>query len=516
MNDQSFYQQTQQTQSGGTYQAQPNYQPVNTRKWAFIVVCVLVALLLGWLFFWLARTSYIIVPSSAKDGEITVTNQNGNSFTTATKGPNAKIRVPVGVYGVVVRSNNRAFINRVQTKGFLRSTEVDGDLVPQKARQFVGDNPASCSNYYDGVLISYSCHDLFGGIKVHRPATSTQPTFIEPVNNFSIDGAVESIISTNRGRLALIKSNDSGKHKLYLLNSNGSILQSIEPKDITDQNQSYALEASGEGFIIYDSLFTSAAYYQSLEATPKKLPIGAAVKDLSPISISADANSSAVLYSSAVDAKKPKSKVVISGQTANAEFEFDYALSAVRLCGKNGQKLCLVGQNTLFVYSIDGKNSKLNYSLPGISSMLQVNDDLLVVNSHDIFRLDLDKGTGPAIFSSINGLSNVQASGQQLLTTVALRDGKQAALLITPNGPESDDIDRKLIKLQSLPEVSAVSAYGNFIFVVPNVGDPVWVEADLSFGFDPVKVKSTSVAINKRIAELQIDTSRYKIINTAL
>jgi hypothetical protein len=88
------------------------------------------------------------------------------------------------------------------------------------------------------------------------------------------------------------------------------------------------------------------------------------------------------------------------------------------------------------------------------------------------------------------------------------------ALRIDNNSNNSDSIDKKVAEIQKLSEVSDVSAYGKYIYVVPDLGEPTYIQSLGEFGYNPIAVKSINDVINNKIDKLGIDKNNYSVIST--
>lgn len=101
--------------------------------------------------------------------------------------------------------------------------------------------------------------------------------------------------------------------------------------------------------------------------------------------------------------------------------------------------------------------------------------------------------------------------------TLCLINTKQSrvALHIDNQNTDNNSIDQKVAQLLKLPEVDTISAYGQYIYIVPNAGQLTYDSASRSFGYDPEKLAAASDKINQEINKLGIDRSNYIIRNTS-
>jgi hypothetical protein len=87
------------------------------------------------------------------------------------------------------------------------------------------------------------------------------------------------------------------------------------------------------------------------------------------------------------------------------------------------------------------------------------------------------------------------------------------ALLINQKVNDSDSIDKKVLALQKIPEVSATSVYENYIFVSPELGLQNFQDSFGSYGYDPGVKKTVAKTILDKANTLGIDTKKYTIVN---
>lgn len=495
----------------------------NTRLMIRIALIVVGLSIMVLVLNWLYGHAYIAVSAtnaSSSNVTFSLTNQKSKKTITVTgAGTTTKKLVPRGDYEVVVQQDSTSYLTVIHSGSFLTTTSIQAQLSPEHARKFIGDNPGNCMFYSGQILLSSNCGNSFSDVDVHTPATSDQPTFIQKTDS-NIDGTVEGFITLNGAAFVLIQSNDSGAHTLYKLQND---LTLTEPHLLSnlDNNTSYSIQAYKDGFVVYTATSEDFLYYTSVTATPSTISMDKSVaKDFEPYAQKIENNSLLVAYTNvpdSPDASKvthPKTTVVVATNGNLSTYVFNKQYGDMSLCAQTS--LCLLANGQLDVYDISNAQSVFQYSLSNVQSMAVTTHGFVVVKDQGVFEFNPTNRSGFLSYSfgdySYCGLQlDGDANGYSLCLTN--NKGKKVALHIDPNSTANDTIDKQIAALLKLPSINNVSIYDKYIFISPNVGDPVYVDSLQGFDYDPVVKKQAYDAIDQYIQVLGIDTSTYHIIH---
>jgi hypothetical protein len=278
---------------------------------------------------------------------------------------------------------------------------------------------------------------------------------------------------------------------------------------------------------MYDTQFRAFKYYSSPTAPSEDISIDIPKlnKDISAARI-ATTNDSIVLVMDD-SAKRNEEDVhrdsaagntIVSvyknGSTKN--YKFSMIFSDIEACGTN--KLCAVGDNTLYVYDITGSKAKLLYNLSGVQSVTRVGDQLLLQREKQVvaFNPDTQSGTIDYSLGDYTSCGAPQPVGPNQYVLCLINNHRKKVALHINRTAETDNIDEKVSELQKLASVDDVSAYGNYIYVTPRLGPPIRDKVSGLYNNDPAVVRVVADEINKKVAELGIDLQKYKVINTSL
>lgn len=489
------------------------------------VIIVLICLLLIVAGRWASTVSFVEVSVDEATGSANINyqfyNKGSQKSSISSSSTNIKKRLTKGSYEVLARQGNKTFFNIIQSKGFFATSAIKAVLQPEKSRTFVGDNPENCMNLINNMFLSYSCGgDLFSNVKIHIPASADTPTYVSPNPNKSIDGSLEGIVKTSGGVVfALIQSEPDGEslplHTLYQLGTNLSITNSFGLSGLGG-NKTYKIKPYKSGFIVYDTGYTQALYYQSPNQSPEKIKVGTSSdKNLSATDLQFENDTFLALYSSNVSAKKAKTEVVMTKNGRFVSYIFNKAYLSGQPCGTN--KLCLVGTKGLDVYDVSGSKAVYLYMVSDIITAHNTSSGFLVITKSEVIRLDVDNRSGFVEYSLGDFTYNsIQPVDGGYILSLTNSKGKKFALRINQVTADTASIDKKVAQLQKLQEVNTVSVNGNYIFISPNIpGDLVYDQSIESYDYDPVVKAGVVSTINQKIDQLGIDRKQYTIINTA-
>ncbi len=444
-----------------------------------------------------------------------------------TTGVSVSKLVSRGTYEVVVTGNGGSYVGTTQTKGFLGTQDVQAAMEAENERSFVGSNPDSCMFYTDR-LISGPCGGALSDLKIHQPASSAQPSYVEnlAVDNYNSSSTTTQIVETSGKLLGLTAQSQedaSGPAGYYLFtfNPNFSVAkrQLLTNLSISD---AYFARPYKDGMMLYDS--TMRAWYvsdASEEAqdlhidSPKddKLKVGLVTTAGDTITaVYTDQSTGIDTEGASAEASKGKSEVVVFKNNKNTHFIFDSVVVTAQVCGTD--KLCVVSDIGLKVYDISSGELKHLYTLSGVEDFFEINNRVLAVTEQGIMTYDADKQQGyfSYLFDKYQycGLS-IASNGYLLCVTDP--KGQRQALYVNPDSKDATAIDKKVAGLFATTGISNLSIYGNYLYITPNYGEGTYDWSTRTQSYDPAKKAATDTAIAQAVAKAGIDTARYQVIN---
>lgn len=495
-----------------------------------IILAVAVSLIAG-LLYWVATHGFIVValeatPDSPANFSLTKTGQPRGESRNSTNRVVKKI-VAKGDYEVLASKSGENYFASVKVQGFLRATETKADFNPEKGRAFVGDNPSPCLYYTGAILVSYGCNGRLSNFQTHTPATETLPTYTSQLA-VPLPGNIEGSANTPQGLFLLTQDTEEDEdhrppHTLHKVDQSTGRVITVRGLIDLDKSIGYNITAYKEGILAYNETFTSVYYYKQFDTTPERVDLGnPPTKDMKPYALVVSGDVIAVGYSSPkgeIDqddtaSTKIPSRVVVHRNGNKETYSFDKQYAYISFCDPD--RLCVVHDNLLEVYDIsDKKNARLQTRIGDVSYIEKVSNGLVVVRQAEVLRLDARTGLGTVEYSlgdyTYCGLQ--QAANGYTLCLITSKKYK-VALHIRSDATKNDSIDKKVAELLRLPEISKVTAYGNFITIVPNTGDPEYDTATGLFIENPARLKAANEAIGAAIAKSGINTTTYTIRNT--
>ena len=484
--------------------------------------------------FWLSGHSYvrIIVDNPAGSGSLdySITNQVVNK-PTITKGgpPSLKRLVSKGDYQATVTQNDSSAFSVIGAGGFLTTKTVHVNLVAQKGRTFVGDNPGICGAYTGKLLLSFECHGRFTDTLVHTQATATTPSIAQKIKAAGVSGTTESIVQTTGGAVALVRgpeyadssSDIKAPLTLYRLTPDATVAEAAPIPNLADSTP-YTLVPYKDGFILHNTDLTQVFYFSSVASKPTEIKaVAAKDKQLSPVAFDARNDSFLGVYtkegndnasdtgSDKEPAKSANYRFVITTNGKSKEYGYTGNVSAIKFCGQN--LLCILDQDKVNVYSFNGKLKYL-YRVTSAQGMVPLGDKVIVATDFGTLNLDPNKRSGyyDVLFGEYKycGLNPG-------VTTYSLcmldRKSNRVAFFVDPAQPNTDSIDQKISRLAGLIYINKVSAYQNSIFISGNFGETKYQADRKGYDYDPATKKAAIDAINQAIGQAGIDRSKYQI-----
>lgn len=495
----------------------------NNKKTILLIAGLLVVIV------WLSGRSYISIETSGGQGEYEYTLQRGSkSKTTKSNSPSKRFFVPKGNYEIVARSQGKNFVAIKQTSGFMIKTTIKGDLQDEKQIKYVGDEPKSCMFYSSSILKSYECMGNYGESISHIPSNASAPTYTLKQPYKDVDGKVEGTINTKDGPLMLLKSFYSRELEVrngHYLEKVNDTLGIVSENELTalDNDKEYFITNYKDGFLVYSHGYDEFYYFPSYNSQPQKISIEGAKKEgLFPIKLSVSDDSISLVYVNSLGDVKgkdsvssPKTEVVVykGGQQKQEHYFMPIDYRDGQLCQKDS--LCMVTDDgTLDVYTISKDKSKRIYQQYGVVDVRGLTDgNVLVVKENAAYVMDPKKSMGSIDFDFGHlEYGSAQSYANTYLLAMKSPDSKRVAIIVDRSKP-SDDINEKFYDLQRKPFVNTATLSGDYIYIMPSLGQAEWNPATGIFEYSATKKKETNDEINNFIKERGFDTSKYKIIN---
>ncbi|HTE57648.1 MAG TPA: hypothetical protein VK694_02805 [Verrucomicrobiae bacterium] len=508
------------------YPQDSGFSPTMKRRLILALVGVAVVLLM----ILLAGYGFVSVePTGTGSSEITynLTNQGNGKVTTIKSASSMKRLLPRGTYEVMVRQGDTSYFAVVKSSGFLMTKKVASQLVPEKGRRFIGDNPNPCMYLLKGTLVSYGCTSGLQSLSLHVPATATQATYALKSPSL-LGGTIEGVLSTKRGDTVIVKnrtdSEDEGApHAAYVLGTNAS-LQDSKALEGLSENQSYDAYPYKDGVLMVGQEFGTAQYFAEASGQPQGVSIHEP-KNTKQEAYRGDARGSrlVIAYANAEqnnernlddekDTKPVEGTLVVQNDSESREYTTNKKYVSIKLCGD--KYLCTLANEEVEVFDVSGKKLKSLYRISHVTDMLVTDSRLVLVRSDDIMALDLATATGAVQYHLKDYTTcGIQPTGDSYTICLINSKSKKVALFIDQKST-TDGIDQKIAEMLKTPEIKSLSIYGGFISVSPEVGNLVYIPSRGGFGYEPRKVLSANKAIKEATAKAGIDPAKYVVKST--
>lgn len=508
----------------------------NVRRIAVVSTLLLLSIIA---LVWMYNNSFInIAVSSTSNGAYSykITDQKtGEVVASGNKSGALKKRVPKGDYEVLINQNETSYYKLVDTGPFLQTIKINARLQTEKSRSFVGNFPNSCSYYDQKLLFSYDCEGNADALKIHQAATAATPTIGKVVDELLTGLTIDGIAQAGEKNLVLMGGRLPGEAalteaRIAELSEDFSLKNSIVPVGIADIRQ-YKIISYKQGFVLYNIDLTDILYYQSLDAEPERITFEPPDDEkLKPFDLVAKKDKLAAIYSYEYDeenfGKNQTSnddqvevtkgntvfQILEDGKLKNFTIKGGYTRAL--LCGQ--KNLCVLNGAALTAYDVSGKNPKELFTIQEVRDILNDNNTLVVLREKEILHINLESLEGQIGYSFGNytncGGQSVP-NGGYILCVSDPRDNK-SALYIDTTQQNKDSIDKKILLIYNQSYVDNVSAYKSFIYIVPELGKPVFDVVTKGYTYDSGVRQKAAADIDKHIDSLGIDRSQYTIINT--
>lgn len=492
----------------------------------FIIVCFAVLLAAVGLW-WLYGHGRLVLDSEGTSLQTTYYISNGKSGKNITEKISDKSVTKIlgsGQYQVLVQQGDKSYWKVIKVGHFLIGSSVKPGLQAERARTFVGTNPASCMQLINGVLVSYTCGGTADTLKVHMPATDKLPTYTKNIPN-GFTNQIEGLVLTAHGPVYISKQLEaiglSSAHQAIKLN------QAVDPTSTNvgsvglkglDSSRTYVAVPFKEGFVMYDATFRDVLYFSDPSVQPQIIDLSTS-NNKADIPIRFDSNGQMLVaaYSNSVgdtDGSTPNPVTELSLNTGGKTKHFNLpgTFQATLACGNSS--ICTIDDKGLTVYDASGSKLKRRYDIPGVRIIGRFgSDSILFLKDRNVIALNVEKGTGYIAYSLGNyQLNAISDSGSSALLNLLNSKGTGVALQLT-NDTVDPAIDKQVDVLLHSTNISSVSAYGRYIFVSPNFGETEYIPSLHVYDYPADRKQTVNNAIIQDVKAAGIDTTKYVIVN---
>ena len=323
------------------------------KRWLFLILFIVLSLLGLWWFYSNAVIEVVVENPSNSKIAYSFLNQGDQSSSQITVDESTvSQRVKKGNYEVTVTQGDTSYLTVVKAGGFLSKTKISANLVAEKYRSFVGDNPSPCT--FDGdVLYSYDCRGSIIRLTKHVPATATLSTYTNKAPT-RLEGTVEGFVTVGSGTVAVLHPIDvegGGQHVAYSINNKLIPIGYVELQGAGNDIE-YMATAFGSGILLSSRKYDEFLYYKGLGSPSEKIVIkNPDDKNLRP-SLADNSNTSiAVLYSSVGATSEPQKpsdiKNVVSVYSAGKQTDINYdGLEVLRIKPCGSSYVCILNNKS--------------------------------------------------------------------------------------------------------------------------------------------------------------------------
>ncbi len=491
-------------------------------KYIWIVAGILAGIILIFLLLWLINSSFIEVKiTNGQNGEYSYSFLNQSSNKTVlnkTSSNPVKQLLPTSSYEVLAQQDYKSFFGVVKTQHLLANSYIEASLLPENYREFVGNNPQDCMNYINSQLISYSCDGVLANALVHMPATSNTPTYVTTTKGQGPAGYDEGFLTTSEGTFVLsqlpVFSENGAKQVLYRVGKNFVSSEVIFMPQLDDSIRYKSLPYK-TGFIVFTPNFDQILYYPSIKSQGANITVTKVNSaDTNPISLDIKDDSILTSYTNKVSnsSKTQQTKVFINTNSEVQTYTLNKSYSKVSFCGQS--MLCMLNNSVVDVYNINSDQITYNYSLNNVVAMQNTNSGFLIVNSVGVVNIDVNNKVG-FISYTLGGykFNNIVPAQIGYIVSLTNTKGNKVALYIDQTKTNNTNIDKKVLELLTLSEISNISIYGNYLTIVPNL--PTTENARGQTVVDTSKLKDVNNSIDNAINKLDIKKYGFEISNTS-
>lgn len=491
-----------------------NYSFINKKTGLVVGGAFLVLVLISWV----AGHGYLQInlPDASRPA-YSLTNQKGASSGGNIDKKSLNKLVSSGTYKAVLTNGEKSYVAVVQVPGFLRTGRTTASLQPEKARKFIGDNPASCAVYNGKLLASYDCGGTAKDINLHIPANAYTPSYVVKNTQESHPGLIEGTVQLEQGDFVLLHTDTS--HILYRLTDTYQLVEG-RVMDSLDSTKEYQIKNFGSGFIVFTGDFSSVVAYANPGALPIRLSVPKpANRALLPVALTVYGDSVGFRFSNSTGSESSAgntgdSAIVVYQNQRYSTFNLKGTFASSYGCGPN--LLCVLRSRTFEVYNASGAKPKLLYSVDGINSVESGNGKLYLIDSRGIIDFNQVKRTGYYLYTfGKYGYCGQQSTRGGILVCLTGQNQKRQELFVNEATADTQETDKKILELQKNQLIGSLSIYDNFIFVTPALQPNLYNASTNSFGYDPAQLQYVSRELKQAVIKSGIDTTVYKVLNTA-
>jgi hypothetical protein len=461
--------------------------------------------------------------TGTKPGDITYElSTKGQAKPKISKGKaNKTMLVRKGSYQILAENNDASSMEIINTGGFLTNKKVNIALQPQRNRTFAGNSPKGCMFMVEVTLYSYECSGTLTSIQKHVPATSTTPTYVTKIPNEERN--IEGTITLNDKTLVLLApSEEFNQHMLYKIGADAVLSDEIILNDLPSDSKYYIVKYR-DGFIAYNTPLLNKIFYYSSTGSKAQAITLPAIKDSTLVADSLGVKGTQIMiyYHDSNTAEGDevigskdnplKSTITIYNTTSSIHATFSGRLISPVLCGD--KTICTIESGGMGVYKLEpNKQPNLQYFVPGVTSVQNLGDDIIIAQGGRFISFDASKKTGKADYTFDGStFCGLQTIGTSYLLCIVPKSGQRTALLIDRKAADVDSVDKKIFNLRKDSSIQNVSIQGNNIFISGNFGSPIYVQGE-GYINSPSTVKNVTANINKLVDSTGIDRSKYNVV----
>lgn len=498
-----------------------------------ITIAIALSLIIGIIYslVWFASTGSVdvkVVNGSGNSSYSYSFSGNSSSSEVESEATHVKKRLKKGTYFVTVQSNESSSIKLISVGGWLKTSSVDLSLEPEKAREFVGDEPGFCMNYSQDFLYSFDCSEP-GGLKAHQPAKADTPTSVvseaePPYLNLrdiiTVQGKPRAFVVDPDGH-----SGDSGV-EMYNIDQSLSLDGRLDLQGVGSTTNPRAM-AYKDGYVVYSKDFSVIKFFDPTDEDGSDIgQIKPAPEYVNPVELSIFNDEFGGLFNGSNEGEDIGS----SGNTndkqevskGESQFVFLKSKQTIKLkktytsgviCGEN--RLCLIGNHVLDIYEVRGNKAKLIVSFPGAEKVAANNGKISLITDKGLVVLDQTSLNGSLYYSFAEGAGycGFTSAGDKYVVCATNEKAGTSALLVDPSRVNDDSIDKKIAKLISDESIKDISIYKKFIFISPSLNEFVYDPVLNIQTYNPEKLKESTNKINSLISSSGIDRNKYSISN---
>lgn len=488
------------------------------KKILVLIVALLFVCFLG--FYFSGRSRITFVYSGENELQIDLYDQLSDTWEKYTISKNKTIQVKKSNYEVLTANQDGSYLGLIKTKGFLNSSDVEIELIQENDGTFIATNPSNCG-YYSTVYVSYDCSSSSETLTSHKKATSENPSYtISNSKNRGI-GTISNIMSIKEKRYALVQDNNTlqiGRNSLYevIADENGDYLNFIKNLNSLNSSIIYKAVPYRDGFIAYNDTLSDVYYYSGIEQEAQYVDSGIAKYFEAYANGYVSVNEDSILFSknNLDDIQSTESSTVLSRKTIDGSVEASEIVPAITEpveCAKN--KICGLSKKTLNVYDFSENNLKKLYEISDVNDFIASSDNIVnMLKNNSLYELNLGSKTGHRVYSysGFEGYSLLKDKDAVLIH--ARSSSLSSTIKINSNKTRKSSIFPLLEKLSQSSLVSSYSVYDSTIYVLPNLGDIVYLENEGYFGYPQKAIDDAKTKIDMLVLESGVSAQDYDLI----